>query len=177
MQANGRLLFIGGDGSAGSPTNQPVGKNGNFADNDGWFDTISDGVVRAKVTPNGGQESEALAAWVIVAPPDYAPALSNVVTMYDVLLDKATERGVLPAMQTVVFTRHVRPILERAMGYQWVNRAARIGFDGTSGGHSTGGIGDFALQMDQLGDPTAANGTRVRIFGFLRDPEGAPPHK
>jgi len=91
-----------------------------------------------------------------------------------VLLDKGIERGVLPAIQTVVFSRHVRPILERAMGYQWVNRAARMGYDGTSGGHSSGGLGDFSLQMDQLADPTAPNGTRARIFSFLRDPEGAP---
>jgi L-Lysine epsilon oxidase N-terminal/L-lysine epsilon oxidase C-terminal domain len=169
MVANGRLLVIGGDGSAHSPTNRRIES---FSDNDGWFDTVSDGVIRAQITPNGGQSAEALAGWVIVAPPDYAPGIANLVTLYDVLVDLAITRNVLKAPETIVFSRHVRPILERAIAYQWVTKAARLGYaDSLSGGHSSGGPGDFAAKMAQLGDPTAPNGLRARIFRFLRDPD------
>lgn len=168
--ADGRLVVTGGDGSAASPTNQPIT---NFSDNDGWFDTVSDGVVRARVTPTGAQMVDAVPAWVLVAPPDFAPGIAPLVTMYDVLTDVATKRGVMSAPQTVVFDRHIRPILERAMAHQWVNNAARLGFDG-SGGHGPGGPGDFRPRMAQLGDPTVPNGDRQRIFNFLRDPKAAP---
>ena len=171
VAANGRLLFVGSDGGAASPSSKPIV---DFADNDGWFDAISDGVVRAKVTPQGGQASDALAAWVIVAPPDYAPGITNIVTMFDVLTDLAIKRGVLPVPQPIVFTRHVRPILERAMRYQWVNRAARLGFEETeSGGHSAGGAGDFAQNMEALGNPAAPNAPRTFIFNHLRNPASA----
>jgi L-Lysine epsilon oxidase N-terminal/L-lysine epsilon oxidase C-terminal domain len=171
VSANGRLVFVGGDGIAASPTNQPITS---FADNDGWFDTISDGIVRATVVPNGAQRSDALAAWVLVAPPDYAPGITNLVTLYDVLVDTAIKRGILKPPQTIVFSRHVRPILERAMAYQWVTHAARLGYDDSlSGGHSSGGPGDFATIMAQLGDPASSNTKRAHIFHFLRDPDGA----
>jgi L-Lysine epsilon oxidase N-terminal/L-lysine epsilon oxidase C-terminal domain len=171
--SNGRLTFVGGEGVAASPTNRPII---NFADNDGWFDTISDGAILARVTPKGGQAVDALPAWVIVAPPDYAPGITNLVTLYDVLVDTAIKRGIVQSPQTIVFSRHVRPILERAMAYQWVTRAARLGYDDSlSGGHSTGGPGDFAGVMAQLGDPAAPNTRRAHIFHFLRDPD-SPAH-
>lgn len=166
-----RLVVTGGDGSAGSPTNDPIL---NFADNDGWFDTVSDGLVRARVTADGEQPIDALPSWVLVAPPDYAPGIPPIVTMYDVLTDLAVKRGVLGPPQTVVFDRHIRPILERAVAHQWVNRSARLGFDDMSGGHASAGPGDFISKMAQLGDPTVPNGDRERIFRFLRDPKAAP---
>jgi hypothetical protein len=173
VAANGRLVVVGGDGSSLSPTGQPIK---NFADNDGWFDTISDGVIQASFTPTGGAPTDALASWVIVAPPDYAPGVTNLVTLYDVLVDTAIKRSVRKPPQTVVFSRHIRPILERAMAYQWVNRAARVGYaDTESGAHSSGGPGDFAAIMAQLGDPAAPNTARKRIFNFLRDPD-SPAH-
>ena len=38
---------------------------------------------------------EAEAAWVLVAPPKYAPSLQSVVTLYDVLYQLALDRGLL----------------------------------------------------------------------------------
>jgi L-Lysine epsilon oxidase N-terminal/L-lysine epsilon oxidase C-terminal domain len=173
VAANGRLIFVGGDGRAQSPSGRPIV---DFADNDGWCDSTSDGVIRASIVPNdGSQAADALPAWVIVGPPDFAPGLTNLVTMYDVLLDLAIARNIKRPPQPIVFTLHVRPILERAMAYQWVNLAARVGFPGTgSGGHAPDGIGDFNLEMDRLGDPTAPNNRRAKIFGLLRDPAAAP---
>src|SRR5207302_641241 len=98
------------------------------------------------------------------------------VTMYDVLVDTAITRGVLSAPPRVVFTRHVRPILERAMAYQWVNAVARQGFaDNPSGGHSSGGPGDFLPLMNALGDPSRPPAIRKRVFNALRDPDGVLP--
>ena len=44
-------------------------------------------------------------------------------------------------------------ILERALGYQWVNRQARLGFSGTGGGHGPDGTqGNFDLASPKLRD-------------------------
>lgn len=168
-QPNGRLLFRTSDGHAQSPNGTPIG---DFADNDNWFDTACDGSIKAQVT-DGGAVVDAVPAWVIGAPPDYAPGIENMVTLYDVLLDLAIQRNLVQPPNPIVFSHHVMPILKRAMGYQWVNEAARLGYDAASGGHSDGGIGDFASKFAQLGDPAAAgNQPRVNIFKLLRDPDG-----
>jgi hypothetical protein len=168
----GRLLFLGGDGTASSPTNRPIT---NFADNDGWFDTTSDGPVRAIITVPGQVPVEAIPAWVVTAPPDFAPPITNLVTMFDVLMDLGVTRKILSPPTPVVFSRHIQPILERALNYQWVNSAARLGYaDSLSGAHSSGGPGDFSLKMAILGDPAQPNQPRARIFRLLRDPNAAP---
>ena len=65
-------------------------------------------------------------AWVIVAPPDFAPGIKNIITLYDAIHDLAIQRGLLPAPTASAngpsFTQHVQPILARALGYRWVNR-------------------------------------------------------
>jgi hypothetical protein len=161
-----RLCVIGGKGMSQSPSGAKIG---NFADNDDWHDDVSDGPVTAQVT-RAGQTVAAQPAWVIVAPPDFAPEITNVVTMYDVLEDLAVQRGLISQPPTIFFDRHIQPILERAMGMQWVNRQARLGYDQTlSGGHAAGGPGDFS-QMPDLADPTKPNQARQKIFNRLRDP-------
>ena len=173
MTANGRLLVIGSDGSAESPAGISMT---HFADNDGWYDTMGDGVIRAQITPTGEQPVDALAAWVIVAPPDYAPPVTNIVTMYDVVLDTAIARGVHPAPSSIGFKQHIRPVLERAMGYQWVTSTARQGYDDEpSGAHSPGGAGDFSSLMTVLSDPTKPASIRQSRFQVLRDPDGVLP--
>lgn len=169
---NGRLLFRPSDGRAHSPNGTAIG---NFANNDDWFDTACDGSIRAEVADGGGMV-QALPAWVIGAPPDYAPGIANLVTLYDVLFDLAVERALVPQPDPIVFTHHVMPILKRAMDYQWVNKAARVGYEeeDTSRGHSDGRNGDFASKFAQLGNPAAGNARRARIFDLLRDPD-APP--
>jgi hypothetical protein len=133
---------------------------------------VSDGSVSATLTLNPtGQIVEARPSWVIVTPPDYAPEISNLVTLYDVLIDGAVTRGVLQLPATTSYNKHVRPILERVLGYQWVNGQAREGFSGSStppfhgpgpGGHGPGGIGDFSDEFDELGNPIVdQNGNQI----------------
>ena len=46
-----------------------------YLENEGWYDDISDGPVTAHVKLTAtGDEFDAAGAWVLVAPPDYAPA-------------------------------------------------------------------------------------------------------
>ena len=85
---HGRLLVSGGRGKSASTGIPPTITN--FSNNDQWFDDVSDGPVKATITLKGQtQHVVAEAAWVVVAPPDFAPAIGNVVTLYDTLYDMA----------------------------------------------------------------------------------------
>lgn len=97
-----RLLVLGAYGNSGSVNSglgQPVIQA--YANNDGWFDDVSDGPVSAQlivnVTESDGhpippsQTSIPVdsSAWVIVGYPRYAPQIVDVVTMDDVVYDIA----------------------------------------------------------------------------------------
>lgn len=124
----GRLLFLGGFGEAASYNGaQAV----TFANNDGWHDDTSDGPVTAEVTLNG-RELPVDGAWVVTAPPNYAPEVVGIRTLYDLLYDLFTSNGWIPSRKTVSFTRDIYPILERFCGLQWVNQgfAVQFGWEG-----------------------------------------------
>lgn len=118
--ADGRLIVLGGFGRSASPMNRPLVE---FANNDGWHDDVSDGPVNAAVTLKAdGRVVRAMGAWVICGPPDFAPDIGNVITLYDTLLQAAVDQlgHKLPARPS--FTRDVFPILERAMQMTWVSK-------------------------------------------------------
>ena len=166
-EADGRLLVLGGFGSSGSVSSDgaPVPIN-HFANNDKWYDDISDGIVTAEVTlAAGGPAVEAAPARVIVGPPDFAPALVNLTTLYDVALNAAVERGWRQVPKRPSFSRHVQPILQRTLGYQWLLQLGRQG-------HGVGsGFGDFSSRWAELADPSKhAAGTRGFVLSVLRDP-------
>lgn len=169
MQADGRLCVVGGSGASRSPSGARIR---NFADNDDWHDDVADGLVTAQITVEGRPPVTAQGAWVVVAPPDFAPQITNIITLFDVLEDLAVQRGLRSAPATIFFDRHVRPMLERAMSMQWVNRQARLGYDDNpTGAHSAGGPGDFSDMLGMLGDPNQPNAPRQAIFRLLRDPD------
>ncbi|WAS97368.1 LodA/GoxA family CTQ-dependent oxidase [Nannocystis punicea] len=124
----GRLLVLGGRGhSASFDGSRAV----TFANNDGWHDDTADGPVTAEVVLDG----RALAvkpAWVIVAPPDYAPMRKSVRTMWDLMRDVAIQGGLLGRPARPSFNGDIRPIFERLSGLQWVNAgfAAAFGYKG-----------------------------------------------
>jgi len=154
--AEGRLIVLGGRGRANHSTATPP-ELLSYANNDNWFDDISDGPVTAVVTiddGNGGTVDvpvdEAGGAWVVVGPPDFAPAVPSVITAYDVLYDLAVRQlpipednalyangGELARLTTLAsqfdplgpvefpdflpdFDREVRHIYERGFDYRWV---------------------------------------------------------
>ncbi len=167
--ATGRLLVLGGFGMSGvSPrgTRAPID---HFANNDNWFDDVSDGPVTATVKVGTRRAVAATPAWLVSAPPDFAPGIANFVTLYDVAFQAAVERGWRAAPDPISFTRHVQPILQRALGYQWVLELGRQGHGPFSG------FGDFTNRWDQLADPSPdAVFARELVLGVLRDP-GQPP--
>ncbi|MDC0667092.1 LodA/GoxA family CTQ-dependent oxidase [Nannocystis radixulma] len=124
----GRLVVFGGRGhSASFDGSRAV----TFGNNDGWHDDTADGPVTAEVELDG----RALAvkpAWVIVAPPDYAPMRKSVRTMWDLMRDLAIQNGMLARPARPSFNHDIRPIFERLSGLQWVNAgfAAAFGWKG-----------------------------------------------
>lgn len=124
----GRLIVLGGHGHAASVTGAPAVT---FANNDGWYDDISDGPVKAKVVYQGVALKVA-PAWVITAPPNYAPQQKSVRTMWDLMRDVAVTDGKLPKPGLPTFEGDIQPIFERMHNLQWVNQgfAAAFGFAG-----------------------------------------------
>jgi hypothetical protein len=120
----GRLLFLGGHGVSASKDGTPATT---FANNDNWHDDVSDGPVTATVSIDG-QKLRVDPAWVVVAPPNYAPDLLGVRTMYDLQVDIFIQAGWLPQSQRISFTRDVYPVLERMARLQWVNAGFATGF-------------------------------------------------
>jgi hypothetical protein len=82
--ADGGLLVLGGYGVSGTTGDLSLP---HYANNDGWFDDTSDGPVTAEVVWSDGATEAAEAAWVVTAPPAWAPQILNQVTLADVLED------------------------------------------------------------------------------------------
>lgn len=118
-EKDGRLLVIGGPGTSGTPFRKPDGTRVDlptFSDNDGWYDSISDGPVAATIRINGQSEIAAVPAWVIVTVPRYAPEIYGIVTWYDQAVNMAhTEptTGSLQLPRSTSFKQDILPILER----------------------------------------------------------------
>lgn len=125
----GRLLFLSGRGVSASSDGSPATT---FANNDKWHDDVCDGPVTAEVAVEG-RPIPVDPAWVVVAPPNYAPDVVGVRTMYDLLYDAYVRCGWLAFPRPVSFSRHILPVLQRLTGLQWVNHgfAARFGFGGS----------------------------------------------
>ena len=115
-------------GNSGPP-NQEIKT---FADNDGWYDDVSDGPVNASVRIKGTNDwIQASSAWVICAPPKFAPQIEDMITLYDALLQAAIDKGVhgstelLPS-DPLSFTTDIYPLLDRAMKMKWVSAIAKV---------------------------------------------------
>jgi hypothetical protein len=92
----GHLLVLGGHGHSGSFLHgfgHP--RIEDYANNDGWFDDVSDGPVMARLimysTEVGGQRFIDVEdpAWVVVGYPAYVPPILDMVTLDDVVFDTA----------------------------------------------------------------------------------------
>jgi hypothetical protein len=167
--AAGRLIVLGGFGKSQSvPAGAAVDS---FANNDGWYDDTSDGPVRAKVTLDGAGSVDADSAWVVVAPPDFAPPIGNVVTLYDVVYDQAA--AVDPSLavtdtSTVSFTRDIYPLLKRVSMMRWVSRIAAE----KTRAHGEQGPHDFVFHAKLLSSNKAdASAARNGVFRALRNPQ------
>ncbi len=126
----GRLIVLGGRGVSASYDGS---KAVTFANNDAWHDDVADGPVTATVVYQGA-ELRVDPAWVVVAPPDYAPMQKSVRTMWDLMRDVAITAGKLPRPVRPSFENDIRPLFERMTNLQWVNAgfAAAFGWNGPS---------------------------------------------
>jgi hypothetical protein len=114
--SSGRLTVLGGFGNSGSPVNAPLPT---FANNDGWYDDISDGPVNAVVTI-AGTSYPAVGAWVICPPTRFAPPVPQVISLYDTLFQTAVNLGLKTVPSTPSFTYDIYPILVAQFLLQWV---------------------------------------------------------
>lgn len=127
-RADGRLLVLGGRGHSASYANAPIT---GVANNDTWYDDVSDGPVTAKVLIDD-RELTATPAWVVVGPPHYAPGVRSIRTLYDLLFDVFVKAGSLTRPQQISYTDHIEPLLRRFCDLQWVNQgfATQFGWNG-----------------------------------------------
>jgi hypothetical protein len=196
--AQGRLLVIGGKGAAGytalTQTDLP-----SYANSPGWFDDVGDGPVTASVVLQDGSsvatDRATGSAWVLGAPPRYAPRLHAAVTLYDLLLDMAVRKLPVPAnnglfaaggplsrvaalkadytpggqseFPTTVpyFMDDILPILDRAYQYRWTTGLVDAKHDS---------MNVMLAENATLMDPGPAGAKdRSGVFIYLRPPNGA----
>ncbi|MGF1699587.1 LodA/GoxA family CTQ-dependent oxidase [Photobacterium makurazakiensis] len=120
----GRLVMLGGHGKSENLNDDPAVSFGN---NEGWYDDTSDGPITAEVTVDG-KPIYVKPAWVICAPPDYAPMQKSVRTMWDLMRDVAVSARMLPEPKEPSFTHDILPIFQRMTDLQWVNAGFAAGF-------------------------------------------------
>ncbi len=170
----GRLLVLGGFGRSGSPGHVPIDE-GQFANNDGWHDDLSDGPVNATIEmKSNGARFEAAGSWVLCAAPKFAPHFDHVVTLYDVLSQVAVDTLGMKVPAKPSFARDILPLLRRAILMKWVSGMVAhppapagdpMHHEGAGPAHGT-----FAAVL--AGSASAAE--RAAIFERLRDP-ALPP--
>jgi hypothetical protein len=145
------LLVLGGSGAAASPAGNLIGS---FWGNAGWYDDVSDGPVTASITLRGDNSTPSVeGAWVIIAPPKFAPHQNSPTTLYDRLMQRMADLGLLAAPTTTSYTRDVHPILQRARDMRWV--------EGLFGAHS-------------WPDPVTSQPLVDAVFARLRPPGDMP---
>ena len=116
--------MLGGFGNSASPHNTPIT---HFANNNDWYDDVSDGPVYASVRFKGTNSwIQASSAWVICAPPKFVPPIEHIITLYDTLLQVAKKRELRGTAEHLPpdipsFTKNIYPILSRAMSIKWIS--------------------------------------------------------
>lgn len=161
--ADGRLLVLGGSGVSAPAIDGLLTES--YSNNDFWHDDVSDGPVDAVVRIDG-QEIPTTGAWVVVAPPNYAPGVHSLVTMYDLVFSTALMLDPELAPERPSFTTMIYPLFERLHQHQWVNAGFLRDF-------GWGAAGDplEPTALAQLADPgPASRFLRQAVFERFRDP-------
>lgn len=107
---DGNLLVLGGHGISKNIVSSHETMQ-SYANNDNWFDDMADGYVQATLSING-EECPVAPAWVIIAPPDYAPHTKPLLNLYDTLLDRFIHKDEMVTMPELKFYDHIQPILK-----------------------------------------------------------------
>jgi L-Lysine epsilon oxidase N-terminal/L-lysine epsilon oxidase C-terminal domain/von Willebrand factor type A domain len=148
--SNNHLLVLGGFGHSASPTNSGLG---DFWQNTEWYDDVSDGPVTASIQLLSDNSTPAVTgAWVIVAPPKFAPDQDSVMTLYDRVRQVMVTAGLVTAATTTSYTKDIYPILQRARDIQ--------------------GVINVPPGSMAWADPVTSDALRNAIFASLRVPGG-----
>ena len=166
---NNSLFVLGGDGkSIAIPKESPIRS---FANNDNWCDDTSDGIIKAEIKVNN-ESIEAEPAWLIVAPPDYAPHLKSIVSLWDIVYHAAAEKHddlKVKDDSTVIFQIDILPILERMTHFFWV-----ADWDETFIKYGDPNSSDYLLKaenLERLSNPLESSKSyRETIFKLFRNP-------
>jgi hypothetical protein len=169
----GRLLFLGGRGVSASPTHQPIYDETDpnaFINANGWYDDASDGPVTATVSIQG-REIPVEGAWVVTAPPNYAPDVIGIRTLYDLLVNLYVQNSWMESPARPSFTNDVYPILRRMSGLQWVNQgfATQFGHGAPTDFEKPGHVARLARDPKAGGYDTWGE-LRRQVFNAFRPP-------
>jgi L-lysine epsilon oxidase-like protein/VWA domain-containing protein len=149
--ADNRLLVLGGLGHSASPSGTGLG---DFWQNTGWYDDVSDGPVTATIKLHSDNSTPPVkGAWVIVAPPKFAPHQDSIITLYDRLLQVMINGGLATLSTATSYTRDIYPVLQRARDIHWVITIAP----------------STAMTW---ADPVTSDALRNAIFSSLKKPGG-----
>lgn len=172
--SDGHLLVLGGFGTSGKSGKFPSPDNDkelDFANNDDWYDDVSDGPVNASVRFKGTNTwIQASSAWVICAPPKFVPPIEHIITLYDTLLQSAVKRGVSRTAEWLPpdkpsFTKDIYPILSRAMNVKWITMLDGVKHTKIQAAMPIRGV-----------DPNEQGDARRQVFKYIRSPN-TDPHK
>ncbi len=159
----GRLIVLGGFGKSASDSGAPATT---FANNDGWYDDVSDGPVRARVELADGRTLEAAPAMAVVTPPNFGQGLYSVVTLWDVVYDLFLRQGWIAAPAELRFWDDIYPLFERLVGNQWVNEGMFVLF----GAGSPSDLTDPAV-VERLASPDPQHREeRESLYRWFRRP-------
>lgn len=161
----GTLIFYAADGVSASLN--PSDLNTDFADNSNWYDDICDGRITASITSRSTGDTYHLddawsAAWVATAPPDYAPQIHPISSMYDIICGAGIDKYV-PEFSLVF------PMLYRLYRMQWVNLGDFLApsFREVIDKLTDEGKLKYLFQKNPKGEAAAV---REKIFSLFRNP-------
>ena len=162
---NGTLIFYGADGKSAALNASDL--NTDFADNSNWYDDICDGKITASITSKADGtkyelNDELSAAWVITAPPDYAPQIQPISTMYDMMTGASGDE--FEPEFSLVF-----PMLYRLYRMQWVNLGDFLSPSFKETIDKLSAAGKFKYLYQKSPEKEAA-AVREEIFNLFRDP-------
>lgn len=122
------VIVLGGHGKSRSPGGKPIQ---NFYYSDDWHDDTSDGFVKATVTLTDGTSHNASDAWVIIGPPDFAPKVQGLVTLYDVIEQVAIDNNLSQRVLPPSFVHQILPLIQRYKNLKWVSTLDAFDIQGT----------------------------------------------
>jgi hypothetical protein len=178
-------LVLGGHGESKSPIGADLNQ-GDFADHDGWYDDISDGRVTVTVKLKDGSTPAVIDAWILVAPPKYAPGLQTVVSLYDTLFQVAIDRGLAKSPFSdpnfkPSLSADIIPILTRAANMRWVYHNGQAQFNAAGFHHSFNNMppanrllifNKLSVPSPTPGNPGVGGGNMPRMWSDLY-PDGS----